>query len=291
MRYIFIGASAACVSAAHTLAKHDPQAELLILTQQREYPNNTCSIKHVLAGVWPKEQTFLKLPAHAQLYLQQRVVEIDPDQKMVVTHNGQVFGYDTIIIGIGTRPRVPELFKTYLHKGVFTYHTLDDVEDITKYSASTNITSVAIIGGGLSGVEAAFACRQRGLEVTLFEKEPKILSLESEDIQKNLEDTLNGAAIKMICSSKVITCTRDTNEFVLTLDTRVVRVDMVLLALGSSPDSQFLNSVTEMTFDGYILRVRPEYELHCKVVGDCTAQPRVHNGWSRALMAGKKILT
>lgn len=290
MRYIFIGASAACVSAAHTLAKHDPQAELVILTQQREYPNNTCSIKHVLAGLWPKEQTFLRLPTHAQLYLQQKVIEIDPDKKRVVTQNGQVFDYDTVIIGIGTRPRIPELFKAYLHKGVFTYHTLDDVEDIVGYSASTNVTSVAIIGGGLSGVEAALACRQRGLTVTLIEKEPKILSYESEDIQKNLENALYDADIQMICAAHVTNCIRHTHQFEVSVDTRKVVVDMVVLTLGGGPDSSFLHSVGEMNSDGYILKVRPQYELSCKVVGDCTAQPRVRNGWSRAIMAGKKIL-
>ncbi len=289
MKYLFIGSSAACISAAHTIKRKEPDAQLTLLTQQRENPNNTCAIKHVLSGAWPKENTFLPLPPDAELYLQHKIVHVDPVAKQVTTKLGDKFGYDRLIVGIGTEPKVPELFKPYLQEGVFTYHNLDDVVDIVTYLGDSQVKHIAIIGGGLSGVEAAIACAQRGLAVTLIEKEARVVAHETDDMQKKLQDLMQGA-ITVHCSTQVRQISRaEDKKFYLETDNSKFVADMVLLAPGSKPDTGFLREVCVIDQSGYVMSVHAAYAESVRVIGDCVAQPRIRNGWARAILAGKNI--
>ncbi len=288
MRYLIVGASAAAISAVHTIARSTTNASFTILAEQREHPNNTCAIKHVLSGIWPKERVFLPLPAQVKLMLGQTVTGIDPVNRLVFTRAGQQYEYDKLIVASGTRPRTP----AFPAQGIFTYHNLDDVDDIIAYLATHSVAKIVVVGAGLSGIEAALACRQRGLKVWLFERQLVVAPQEDHETQERLGAMLHEQGVVVECGREVAFVRQD-NGFLLNLeDTDTggipVKVEMVLLALGGEPTTDFLKGVCQLDQDGYVVDVDKHYKDSIKVIGDCLARQRIRNGWARAIEDGKK---
>ena len=86
--------------------------------------------------------------------LNDKVVDLDFDNKNVITASGRVESYDKLVLATGSYPFVPPIpgnDQEHCH----VYRTIDDLEDITK-SGETSKVGV-VIGGGLLGLEAGNA--------------------------------------------------------------------------------------------------------------------------------------
>lgn len=108
-----------------------------------------------------------------ELYLNDRVVEIDRKHRTVMTREGRQCSYDHLILATGSSPFVPPIKGTDLN-GVFVYRTIEDLEAIRDYAKTAKTASV--IGGGLLGLEAAKAVHDMGLETTVVERSPRLLA-------------------------------------------------------------------------------------------------------------------
>ncbi len=90
-----------------------------------------------------------------------KVVEIDTDNKFVKTQHGLTESYDKLILATGSYPFVPDIpGKEQSHCHV--YRTIEDLDAIEKSSLESK--SGVVIGGGLLGLEAANALKSLGLE-------------------------------------------------------------------------------------------------------------------------------
>lgn len=63
------------------------------------------------------------------LRLGERVVEIDREQKVIKTDNGDSISFDRLVLATGSEPFVPPIPGTDT-PGVFVYRTIDDLEKI-----------------------------------------------------------------------------------------------------------------------------------------------------------------
>lgn len=98
-----------------------------------------------------------------QLHLGDPVVQIDRENKTVLSHKGITTTYDYLVIATGSAafvPPVPGIDK----KGVFIYRTIEDLEMMKAYAPKS--TRGAVIGGGLLGLEAAKALLDLGIRHT-----------------------------------------------------------------------------------------------------------------------------
>ena len=62
------------------------------------------------------------------LRLGERVVEIDREQKVIKTDNGDSISFDRLVLATGSEPFVPPIPGTDT-PGVFVYRTIDDLEN------------------------------------------------------------------------------------------------------------------------------------------------------------------
>ena len=102
------------------------------------------------------------------LRLGERVVEIDREQKVIKTDNGDSISFDRLVLATGSEPFVPPIPGTDT-PGVFVYRTIDDLEKIRAWAEQSGVDSAAVIGGGLLGLEAAKAAVDLGLETHVVE--------------------------------------------------------------------------------------------------------------------------
>lgn len=105
-----------------------------------------------------------------ELYTGTTVTHIDTEQKIVKADNGMEVPYDTLIIATGSNPfmlPVPGADK----EGIVGFRDIADCQNMLH--VADQYKKVAVIGGGLLGLEAAKGLLKLGMDVTvvhLFEE-------------------------------------------------------------------------------------------------------------------------
>jgi len=98
---------------------------------------------------------------------------IDRAHARVTTASGRSVPYDRLVLATGSTPHVPPIEGLDL-PGVHVYRTIEDVEAIRHRARQAR--RAAVVGGGLLGLEAAQALLDLGLEVTVLERGPHLMS-------------------------------------------------------------------------------------------------------------------
>src|SRR6201999_1245894 len=100
------------------------------------------------------------------------VTAIDRAARRLSCADGTTLGYDKLVLATGSSPfmpRMPGIDKA----GVFPYRTIDDLAAIEAYGKT--VRSVAVLGGGLLGLEAARAMQALGLTTHVVEIAPRLM--------------------------------------------------------------------------------------------------------------------
>ncbi len=102
--------------------------------------------------------------------------------------------------------------------------------------------SLAIIGGGVIGVELGFVYRTFGVEVTIIEAMNTIIPMEDADVSKELTKEFKKKKIKIITGTSVEKAEKTDVGVTLTLaNGNVVQAEQVLSCVGRSPNTAKLN--------------------------------------------------
>jgi len=168
------------------------------------------------------------------LHLGDRASAIDRARRVVVSDKGRAVDYDFVVLATGSAPFVPAV-PGVDKKGVFVYRTIEDLEAILAYAGKSK--SVAVIGGGLLGLEAAKAVRDLGLETHVVEFAPRLMPRQVDDAgSKTLLDKIEGMNVRVHLG-------KSTREFfgngkvegLEFADGGRLEVDMVVISAGIRP--------------------------------------------------------
>jgi nitrite reductase (NADH) large subunit len=175
-RYVIIGASAAGSSAAETLRRHAPKAQITVVSDEKITYSKPL-LSYYLAGHLGEEQLFFKAPDFYERYGIQRIharaVGLRPEKSIVELSDGQKLQYDKLLLATGAAPRFPKV-EGIRREGVFGLRKLEDAQGILARLPSTK--RAVVLGGGLVGLKAAAALKERGLSVTVLVDSPHVLS-------------------------------------------------------------------------------------------------------------------
>jgi nitrite reductase (NADH) large subunit len=110
-----------------------------------------------------------------------RAVSIDRAAKTVRSSKGDDVPYDVLVLATGSYPFVPPV-EGRDRPGCFVYRTIEDLEAIRAWAQRAEVSSGAVIGGGLLGLEAANALRNLGLETHVLEVAPRLMPLQVDEM-------------------------------------------------------------------------------------------------------------
>lgn len=171
------------------------------------------------------------------LNLGDRVIEIDRKHKTIGTASGKALSYDHLILATGSSPFVPPIKGVDLD-GVFVYRTIEDLQSIRDYSQTAKTATV--IGGGLLGLEAAKACHDLGMETTVLERSPRLMTRQIDSgggvILSHLIENLG---VKVLADK--ITCSFTGEEAVdgiLLENDEHLAADMIIISAGIRPNDE-----------------------------------------------------
>jgi peroxiredoxin family protein/rhodanese-related sulfurtransferase/TusA-related sulfurtransferase len=118
---------------------------------------------------------------------------------------------------------------------------IPDTDRLKDRVTEENTGSAVVIGGGFIGVEMAENLREIGLDVTLVEAGPQILAPFDKEMSHVLAKELEEHGVNLIFSDSVQSFRETGNQIDVRLASgTTLASDIVLLAIGVSPDTAFL---------------------------------------------------
>ena len=111
---------------------------------------------------------------------------------------------------------------------------------------------LAIIGGGVIGVEMATCFKSFGADVTIIELEKNIVPTMDKDISNELKKSLKKKGINILNGTRLEEIKENKSKLELITDKEMIEADMALLSIGRSPDLEGLKDIDIETFQGRI---------------------------------------
>ena len=241
-KIIIIGGNAAGCAAAAKAKRVNPKAEVIIFEKSNYISTGTCELPYVLSGeiqdyrslVFFTPETFLR-DKGVTVHTNVSIVNIDRRNKTVTCCKDKAFSYDSLIIATGSKAiTLPE---SDLYKNIFTLKNIDDIARITDYVSDNTPRKCLVIGAGYIGLEITSALVSRNCEVTLIEKQKRLLPSGDEEFSEIVQAlcTAHNISFYTDCEYKLIG-SGDTITAVK-IGSRIIEIDLVITALGFTPNS------------------------------------------------------
>lgn len=150
--------------------------DVVLVNAERWRPYNRVKLTPLLAGEAQLGQVYLGEdypgPGRVTRYDGVSVVDVDRENRLVLTSTGRQIRYAKLVLALGSRAFIPAIPGAAL-SGVYAFRNFNDTEALIARSLTAR--SVVVVGGGLLGLEAARGMRRRGAEVTVVEHEARLM--------------------------------------------------------------------------------------------------------------------
>ncbi|RPF30645.1 NAD/ferredoxin-dependent reductase-like protein [Streptomyces sp. TLI_185] len=265
-----VGASAAGLAAAETLRRQGYDGALTLVGDERQAPYDRPPLsKQVLAAEWQPERLALRPPADlAALDLDLRLgvaaTRLELAERTVQLADGTEVPYDGLIVATGVSPRrLPGA-------GAHVLRTLDDAL-LLRDRLGPGLRLV-VVGAGFLGAEAAAVAWRLGAKVTLLEPAPVPLAhAVGAEIGAMLTRAHVERGVDLRCGGTV---SEVTHNGVRLTDGELVEGDEVLVAVGSRPNTEWLEGSGLAVGDGVVCDEYCEAARNVYAAGDVA---RWHN--------------
>lgn len=177
-RVVVLGYGMAGARLADEIRRRDPDGSAVALTVIGEEPHhayNRVLLSAVVAGTMQPDLVRLHDPGwaeahHVDLRMGVTATDLDRERRVVTLDDGSTVDYDALVLATGSKPWLPPVEGLTREDGspapgVLTFRTLDDCDRILGVAKPG--APVAVLGGGLLGLEAARGLAGRGNLVTV----------------------------------------------------------------------------------------------------------------------------
>ncbi|WSQ14498.1 FAD-dependent oxidoreductase [Streptomyces sp. NBC_01231] len=263
-RIVVVGASAAGLAAAETLRREGYDGTLTLVGDEPLPPYDRPPLsKQLLAAEWEAERLALRTSAELtalglDLRLGVAATRLELPERIVELADGSEVPYDGLVVATGVRPRRLPGERAHVLR------TLDDA--LTLRDRLTPGRRLVVVGAGFLGAEAAAVAWRLGAHVTLLEPAPVPLA---HAVGTSVGEVLTRAhldrGVDLRCG---VTVTEVTEDGVRLADGEVVDADEVLVAVGSRPNTEWLEGSGLALGDGVVCDEYCEAAKNVYAAGD-----------------------
>lgn len=196
MHHVILGAGPAGVTAAETIRKQDPDAEITLVGGESEPPYSRMAIPYLLEGKIGEDGTYLRqtddhYTSHAINVVEGPTTAVDTAAKSITLGNGSTIAYDKLLIATGASPVRPPI-DGLDQPGVHTCWTLEDARHITALARKG--APVVLVGAGFIGSIILESLAKAGVQLTVVEMGDRM-------VPRMLDETA-GNMLKRWCEEK-----------------------------------------------------------------------------------------
>lgn len=282
---LIIGGGQAGTQVAIELADHGFGGSMRILSSEDVLPYERPPLsKGFLAGDVTADELSLRpasywTKAGVDVELNQTVVDVDADRHVVMTADGQHFGYRTLVWAAGGSPRALVAPGAELD-GVHQLRTMADAERLR--SAATEARRVVVVGGGFIGLEVAATFRKQGLDVTIVEYQDRLLARVTCPIVSDYFAELHrghGAKLRLGVGVNGLRGQHGQIEGVELSDGQLLAADLVVVGIGLVPNVEPLRAAGARCSNGVDVDAAGRTSLpDILAVGDCANAVNAYAG-------------
>jgi NAD(P)H-nitrite reductase large subunit len=240
--HLIIGGGPAATNAAETIREFEPDEAQITLVCD-EPAHSRMALPYWLSGQVPREHThtgdadyFQRLNVDARIG--RRVSKIDDQGQSVTLDNGQRLPFDRLLIATGSSP-LDAPFPGADLPGVHPLWSLADTGHVLAAAAQSPRPRVVLIGAGFVGFIVLNAMFKRGWQLTVIEREQRVLPrMLDEGAAGLVESWLDARGVGMRTQSTVqaILPGNDGEKLVQLQDGSSIPADIVIVATGVKPN-------------------------------------------------------
>ncbi|MEK3834870.1 MULTISPECIES: CoA-disulfide reductase [unclassified Paenibacillus] len=250
---VIIGGVAGGASAAARLRRLNEEDNIIMIERGEHVSFANCGLPYYIGeSIDSRDKLFLQTPAgiRARFNIDVRIfteaTEIDREHKQVHCRNVTTgerlqIPYDILVLSPGAKPIVPPIPGISEAENLFTLRNIPDTDRIKAYVDSRHPRHATVIGAGFIGLEMAENLRERGLDVTVIDRGQQILNPLDLEMVRPLEEhmRLHGVELRM---NEGVEAIEQQGSLLRLSSGGELRTDMVILAIGVSPENDLARS-------------------------------------------------
>ncbi len=242
--YLIVGASHAALSALHAIRLHDIEQEVTLVTRDDSLPYSPTVLPYVVSGRSDPGRVFLRdenyFTQHKVNYLRgAKVRKLKAGQNAVELADGSEISFDKLLLATGAAPLLPPIPGLAGIK----FHVLRTLADaMALRDALPRIKRALVLGGGLIGMHAAENLAKGGVEVSVVELQPHVLSgYFDAEASSMIEKVFTDNGVRLLTGTSVAAVAQQGEGCRATLaDGSELDADLLLVATGVAPVTDFL---------------------------------------------------
>jgi nitrite reductase (NADH) large subunit len=170
-----------------------------------------------------------------RLFTNTTVIEIDRIDQKVIAQDGTEVAYDRLVLATGSNPIMLSVPGNAL-EGVISFRHINDVNTMIEVAQSHK--KAVVIGGGLLGLEAANGLMQRGMSVTVVQRNDLLMGQQLDKMAADLmQRELEAKGLQFLMSHNTQAFIgSDRVEKVQFDNGTEVEADLVVVATGVRPN-------------------------------------------------------
>jgi len=251
-----------------------PDASLLIYSDESYRPYNRVKLTELFFNKEIEEVEIIKQlekDKNTKMVYGVEVISIDAQKMSIKDSLGEVHRYDNLVLATGSKPNIPPKVKSTL-EGIFTYRNRDDAQKLAARMIGSR--NMVVLGGGLLGIEAAYALKKQHTNVTLINRGDKLLSgYLDERASSLLVEKLESYGIKVIlnCSVHKVEGQERISSLVITRKSEEIPCDTLVVAAGISPNIELAYTAPLKFNKGVLVNDHMQTSNpHIYAIGECS---------------------
>ncbi len=219
-KIVVIGGSAAGPKTAAKARRLDEHAEIILLQKDKDLSMASCGYPYYVGGVFDDRNELISTPTGVvrdpKFFLNAKgidarteteVVAIDPKEHTVTCKHLQsgdidTVSYDKLVVCTGAKPIIPPIPGTDL-EGITTLQSMKDADFLRKIRDEKKIKKAVVIGGGLIGIETCEALELAGIDITVVELAPQLLTFLDWEMAEIVENHVRAKGANVITNNGV----------------------------------------------------------------------------------------
>ena len=290
-RVVVLGNGIAGVTAADHVRRRHPLAQIDLVAEEPHHLYNRMGIARLIYGRSAMQGLYLNpekwYDEHAITpWLNTRARTIDRMRRQVALGTGETLRYDRLILATGSRSFVPAI-DGFGVPGTFVLRTADDALGLRAFAQRHGAQRAVVAGGGLLGLEAAYALHKLGLRTAVLERGDRLLRRQLDArASALLHGYLEGLGLEILTDAETVRLSANGSvDQAVMADGRAVPADLFLAAAGISPNAELAKASGLAVNRGVLVDERMQtMDPFILAAGDVAEHAgRVHGLWPVAV--------
>jgi len=253
-KYLIIGGGLAGDGATRGIRELDPDGSIGMLSMEPDPPYMRPNLSK---GLWkgrPVEKIWRRTEERAELHLNRKVTQLDPNKKFIRDAQGDEYTYDKLLIATGGSPK-----HLPLENGdIIYYRSFQDYKHLRELTEHGD--DFVVIGGSFIGSELAAALTIVGKKVTMvFPGDTISGSIFPSDLANFLNDYYREKGVEVVTGETVASVQKEGKRLTISTGSgRAIEADGVVAGIGIHPNLDLAKEAGLKIDDGIVVNERLE---------------------------------